>query len=153
MVDLPKERVTPDEPPFTNVGIDFFGPFEIKRGRSIIKRYRVLFTFLNIRTVYPENGHTLNKDSCINAIRSFIARRGEVKVIRSDGWNGTHLVRVERELCDADQSLNKQIQAAAPKRALCGCLTHLQDRTMEASGRGKSVLSDKSLMRCCTNKY
>lgn len=36
MADLPKERITPDEPPFTNVGVDFFGPFEVKRGRSTV---------------------------------------------------------------------------------------------------------------------
>ena len=28
MSDLPKDRVTPEEPPFTRVGVDYFGPFE-----------------------------------------------------------------------------------------------------------------------------
>lgn len=61
MADLPKERITPDEPPFTNVGIDFFGPFEIKRGRSMIKRYGVIFTCLNIRAVHLETAHTQHR--------------------------------------------------------------------------------------------
>ncbi|KAL0152844.1 hypothetical protein M9458_051849, partial [Cirrhinus mrigala] len=33
MANLPLSRVLPDEPPFTRVGVDCFGPFEIKRGR------------------------------------------------------------------------------------------------------------------------
>lgn len=38
MVDLPQERTLPDLPPFTNVGMDYFGPIETKRGRSLVKR-------------------------------------------------------------------------------------------------------------------
>lgn len=109
MADLPEERVTPDDPPFINVGVDFFGPFELKRGRVTIKRYGVIFTCLNIRAVYLELAHSLNADSCINAIRRFVARRGPIKVMRSD--NGTNLVRAERELKESIQSLNHtQIQ-------------------------------------------
>lgn len=31
MTDLPVDRVTPDEPPFTGVGVDYFGQFEVKQ--------------------------------------------------------------------------------------------------------------------------
>ena len=34
MADLPKDRVTPNEPPFTYVGVDYFGPLVVKRARS-----------------------------------------------------------------------------------------------------------------------
>lgn len=34
MSDLPQDRLLPDEPPFTNVCVDFFSPFDIKRGRT-----------------------------------------------------------------------------------------------------------------------
>ncbi|XP_014673952.1 PREDICTED: uncharacterized protein LOC106814171 [Priapulus caudatus] len=30
MADLPQDRVVPDEPPFSRVGVDYFGPFEVK---------------------------------------------------------------------------------------------------------------------------
>jgi hypothetical protein len=96
MADLPESRVTPDEAPFTRVGVDYFGPIEVKRGRSIVKRYGVVFTCLAIRAVHIEKADTLETDSCISAIRRFIARRGQVKEIRSD--NGTNLVGAEKEL-------------------------------------------------------
>ena len=47
MANLPPERLQPDEPPFARVGMDYFGPFELKRGRSMVKRYGVIFTCLN----------------------------------------------------------------------------------------------------------
>lgn len=30
MADLPIDKLTPDQPPFTHVGIEYFGPLEIK---------------------------------------------------------------------------------------------------------------------------
>ena len=118
MADLPKERVTPGDPPFTNVGVDFFGPFEVKRVRTTVKRYGVVFTCLNIRAIHIEVAQTLNTDSCINAIRRFIARRGPIQVMRSD--NGTNLVRSELELREAVQSLNNtRIQNTLLSKGIC----------------------------------
>ena len=39
MADIPKDRLTPDKPPFTNVGVDFFGPLFVRHGRGQNKRY------------------------------------------------------------------------------------------------------------------
>ena len=38
MADLPKERVTPGQPPFSHLGIDYFSPFMVKQERSQVKR-------------------------------------------------------------------------------------------------------------------
>ncbi len=46
MADLPSERVTPNKPPFTRVGVDYLGPFEVKSRRSVVKRYGVIYTCL-----------------------------------------------------------------------------------------------------------
>lgn len=85
MADLPRDRLLPDEPPFTNVGIDYFGPFEIKRGRTLIKRYGVIFTCQTLRAVHIEIASSLDTDSCIHALRRFVSRRGQVQTIRSNG--------------------------------------------------------------------
>lgn len=95
MADLPIDRVSADEPPFSYVGVDYFGPFDIKRGRSLVKRYGVIFTCLAVRAVHIEVASSLDTDSFINALRRFIARRGQIKELRSD--NGTNFVGAERE--------------------------------------------------------
>lgn len=104
MADLPEDRVSSEEPPFSYVGVDYFGPFEIKRGRSLVKRYGVIFMCLAIRAIHVEVASSLDTDSCINALRRFIARRGQVKELRSD--NGTNFVGAERELRRAIKGWN-----------------------------------------------
>ncbi|XP_024123270.2 uncharacterized protein LOC112143483 [Oryzias melastigma] len=104
MANLPQDRLVPDKPPFSNVGIDYFGPFDAKCGRSTVKRYGVLFTCLTVRAIHIEVAHSLDTDSCINAIRRFIARRGQVSILRSD--NGTNLVGAEKEMREAIKNWN-----------------------------------------------
>lgn len=104
MSDLPKERITPDFPPFTNVGVDYFGPIEVKQGRSYVKRYGVIFTCMASRAIHLEVAHSLDTDSCISAIRRFICRRGPVAHFRSD--NGTNFTGAEKELKRAIADLN-----------------------------------------------
>ena len=96
MFDLPGDRISTLEPPFTNTGTDLFGPFFVTRGRSQVKRYGVIFSCLSTRAVHIEVACSLSTDSFICAFRRFLARRGPVKVIRSD--QGTNLVGAKREM-------------------------------------------------------
>ncbi|XP_066300879.1 uncharacterized protein [Branchiostoma lanceolatum] len=112
MADLPSFRVTPQNPPFTNVSVDYFGPFEVKRGRSIVKRYGVIFTCTTTRAVHLEKAESLDTDSCINALRRFIARRGQVRMIISD--NGTNLVGAKAEL-------KREVKKWKPARCMKVC--------------------------------
>ena len=43
MADLPLDRITSGAPPFTAVGIDCFGHLQVRRGRSLVKQYGVIF--------------------------------------------------------------------------------------------------------------
>ena len=106
MAPLPADRVTPDEPPFTRVGVDYFGPIIVKRGRSNVKRYGALFTCLQIRASHLEMAESLETDAFINVLRRFIARRGQVKVIRSD--NGTNFVGAEKEIKESIEAWNDE---------------------------------------------
>ena len=96
MGDLPKDRVTPNEAPFTHVGVDYFGPFLVKRARSELKRYGCIFTCLSTRAIHLEVSHSLETNSFINALQRFIARRGEPVEIRTD--NGTNFTGAHLEL-------------------------------------------------------
>jgi len=93
MASLPEERITPSKPPFTNVGVDCFGPFTVRRGWTTAKRYGVLFTCLAIRAVHIEVVYSL----FIYSIRP--------EKIRSD--NGGNFVKGERELRKALQAWNQ----------------------------------------------
>lgn len=99
MADLPVERIVPDLPAFTNVGVDYFGPVEVQKGHGRVKRYGVLFTCMASRAVHLEVAYTLNTDSCINAIHRSMCRRGQVSHFTSD--NGMNFIGAERELREA----------------------------------------------------
>ena len=94
MADLPLDRML-SEPPFTYCGVDIFGPFHTKEGRKQMKRYGVLFTCLSLRAVHIEVAANIDTDSFILSLRRFLARRGPVRVIRSD--NGGNFVGCENE--------------------------------------------------------
>ena len=82
MADLPSDRVIGDLPAFSYVDVDYFGLIEVKRGRTVQKRYGVIFTCCSSRAAHLEVSHSLTTDSCIQAIRRFLARRAPVIRIR-----------------------------------------------------------------------
>ena len=86
-------------------GLIYFLPIEVKRGRSLEKRYGVILTCMACRAVHLKVAYSLDTDSCINALRRF-GRRGQVSNLRSD--NGTNFVGAERELRKALAALNHQ---------------------------------------------
>ena len=106
MADLPADRITPEKPPFAHVGIDCFGPFMVKRGRSQEKRYGCIFTCLVTRAVHIEVLHSLETDSFIDALQRFISRRGRPEIIRSD--NGTNFKGGQRELREELEKWNQE---------------------------------------------
>ena len=83
-----------------------FGPFLIKEGRKELKRYGALFTCLASRTVHIECTCSTDTDSFIQALRWFIARRGNIRVLRSD--NGSNFVGAQKELGNALKGMDHQ---------------------------------------------
>ena len=111
MSDLPPERCTPGKPPFTFVGVDIFGPFYVKQGRSGVKRYGCLYTCFNTRAIHLEVLNSLEADLFINGFIRFTARRGYPKKIWSN--NGTNLVGAQAEL---SRSLQDKVISAARRK-------------------------------------
>ncbi|XP_066984693.1 uncharacterized protein [Macrobrachium rosenbergii] len=97
--------------------VDFFGPQEVKEGRQIRKRYGVLFTCLSTRAIHIETANSLDTSSFINALRRFVARRGNVKKIWCD--NGTNFHGAEKELRKSLQEMNDdQVRAFLSKESI-----------------------------------
>ncbi|XP_028254480.1 uncharacterized protein LOC114430714 [Parambassis ranga] len=100
MSDLPADRLS-QMPPFTNVGLDVFGPWMVvtrrtRGGCAENKRWAVLFTCMSTRAVHIEVIESMSTSSFINALRRFFAVRGPAKLLRSD--RGTNFVGASKEL-------------------------------------------------------
>ena len=102
MADLPPDRLEPGAP-FTNVGVDTFGPWEIvsrrtRGGQANSKRWAVIFSCLTTRAIHIEVIEELSSSSFINALRRLHALRGVVKTFRSDcGTNFVGCVNLLKE--------------------------------------------------------
>ncbi|XP_041978615.1 uncharacterized protein LOC121732727 [Aricia agestis] len=94
--DHPPSRLAHHQRPFTNTGVDYFGPVSVTVGKQHHKRYVALFTCLTTRAVHLELAASLSTDSAILALRRLIARRGCPTVIFSD--NGTNFHGADAEL-------------------------------------------------------
>ena len=106
MADLPDSRLGYQQPPFTNTGVDCFGPLLVRNGRKTETRYGALFTCLTTRAVHIEIAHSLDTDSYLMAMRRVMARRGRPAHIWSD--NGTNFVGAEKELREAMRRLDSE---------------------------------------------
>ncbi|XP_055623145.1 uncharacterized protein LOC129766595 [Toxorhynchites rutilus septentrionalis] len=107
MGPLPAVRLEPYVRAFTYVGVDIVGPYLVKVGRRVVKRWVCLFTCLTIRAIHLEIVASLTTDSCKKAIRRFIARRGSPREIYSD--NGTNFVGASRELQDEISRIHSEL--------------------------------------------
>ena len=100
MSNLPAGRVEAMVYSFSNCGMDYFGPFQVKHFRKVVKKWKCLFT----RAVKLEIVSTLDTQSCLDAIHRFVDRRGYPKTILSD--NGTNFVGSAREFRELFVALN-----------------------------------------------
>ena len=115
MADLPSERLEPNRPPFTFVGLDCFGPFLVKYRRAEVKRYGCIYTCFATRAVHIEKLEGLDTDSFLNGFRRFVARRGSPSKVWSD--RGTNMVGANAELRKCLNELNEdEIQSYGTKR-------------------------------------
>ena len=106
MADLPRERCEPGGAPFCFVGVDLFGIFYAKVGRSEVKRYGCLYTCFSTRAIHIEVLSNLETDTFINGFVRFVSRRGYPQKVWSD--NGTNLVGARSELSKSLRNLDRE---------------------------------------------
>jgi len=104
MACLPEDRLEPPTP-FTYCVVDYFGPFIVNERRSEVKRYGVLFTCMDSRSVHLETANSLDSSSFINALSRFMSRREAVRQLRSD--QGTNFVGAQNEVKAALSEMNQ----------------------------------------------
>ena len=96
MAPLPSARVSPCLPPFSSVGVDYFGPILVKSRRSQVKRYGCVFTCLAVRDLDIETAYQLTTDSFSQAFTRFVSKRGPPIEAYSD--NTTNFKGAEVEI-------------------------------------------------------
>ena len=109
--DLPASRVS-EEPPFTNVGLDFAGPLFVQNSpedqerfsQNSIKVYVLLFTCASTRAVHLELTPSLQVPAFLRAFRRYASRRGLPALFISDNAKTFRASCVEiRKLCRAEE--------------------------------------------------
>ena len=106
MADLPPSRVQ-ESTPFSYVGIDIFGHFNIieghttRRNSSVRKIYALIFVCQFSRAIHIEAVPGLDTSSCRNALRRFISIRGTPIRILSDNGSNFVAAKAQMETCHA----------------------------------------------------
>ncbi|XP_055307436.1 uncharacterized protein LOC129571645, partial [Sitodiplosis mosellana] len=114
MAPLVQSRVNIVERPFTDISIDYAGPFELKRwsGRckTMVKAYVSVFICMATRAIHLELVLDLTTDAFIDAYERFAARRGHCRSIRSD--NAKNYVGAKNKLDRVLDVWNQSAQAS-----------------------------------------
>ncbi|XP_075343516.1 uncharacterized protein LOC142401954 [Odontesthes bonariensis] len=108
MADLPVARLRLYKPVFYSTGMDCFGPFEVKLGRRVEKRWGIIFKCLTTRAVHLDVLTSIDTDAFLMALRRFIARRGTPAELYSD--RGTNFRGGESELQAAFAAMTSDLQ-------------------------------------------
>ena len=99
MGQLPSQRVVPS-PPFQVTGIDYAGPFTVKKGHTrkpvLIKCYLFLFVCFTTKAVHIEVIEDLSTEDFIAGLKRFVARRGLPTEIHTD--NGKNFIGAKNDL-------------------------------------------------------
>ncbi|CAD6221707.1 GSCOCG00011626001-RA-CDS [Cotesia congregata] len=99
METLPTQRVTSSHP-FLRVGVDYYGPFYIKkkrhRNRGRVKVYVAVYICMCTKAVHLELVSDLTTEAFLASLKRLFSRRGKAIEIHSD--NATNFVGAKNEL-------------------------------------------------------
>ena len=114
MGQLPASRTTPS-PPFTMTGIDYAGPFMLKRGHTrkpvLVKSYIAIFVCFATKAVHIEIVSDLTTEAFLAALKRFTLRRGRPSSIHTN--NGTNFVGARNDLQELYRFLSSTTAASS----------------------------------------
>lgn len=116
MAELPPARLRLMKPAFYSTGVDCFGPFLVKRGRSNEKRWGIIFKCMTTRCVHLDILSNMDTDSFLMALRRMVARRGTPSEILAD--QGTNFRGGDNELQTAFASMSPHLQSQLAKQKI-----------------------------------
>ena len=109
MSSLPPERIKPFCAVFSNVSVDYAGPFTVTIGRRSMKRWMSVFVCIATTAVRIEVVFSLSTGSFLKAFRRFLSSTGHVThKMRSD--NATCFVGAKNDIERVLHDLDKHIQ-------------------------------------------
>ena len=98
--------------PFSNIGVDYFGPIQVQTSRKTRRTQRtletnaVIFTCLNTGPIRIKFSGDVLSDSFILSLDRFIAPRVHANIIQSN--NGTNFIDAVKEINDAILNTKKE---------------------------------------------
>ncbi|XP_059223988.1 uncharacterized protein LOC131997292 [Stomoxys calcitrans] len=117
MAALPTERCT-FSLPFTNTGVDFAGPFELKtsklRNAKLQKGYAAIFVCLSTRAIHLEACSDLSTEAFLSTFNRFVGRRGFPNKMFSD--NGTNFVGASRSIAQEFKNFLKTVHKSVSEK-------------------------------------
>lgn len=116
MAELPPAKLRLMKPAFYSTGVDCFGPFLVKRGRSNEKRWGIIFKCMTTRCVHLDLLSNMDTDSFLMALRRMIARRGTPLEILGD--QGTNFRGGDKELQTAFTAMSPHLQTQLAKQKI-----------------------------------
>lgn len=145
---LPTTRTTPSAP-FTYTGVDFAGPFIVRKGHTrkpvMVKTYACLYVCFATKAIHIELCHDLTTEEFMASLRRFCARRGTPKEIHSD--NGTNFVGTRNEY----QNIRQMLHSSKASLSQFSCQNNLQwhfipPRTPNMGGLWEAAIKQMKLL-------
>jgi len=107
MPPIPKMRLSPSAP-FTNVGIDYFGPLYIKDNQKV---WICLYTCLVVRAIHLELLPDLSSDQFLLGFRRMLAKYGKPTTIISDNAKQFKLAKSTIDKLWSKATTNADVQS------------------------------------------
>lgn len=106
MAPIPSSPVDILKKPFTQTGVDYFGPLLVTIGRRTEKRWGVLFTCMTTRAIHIEIASSSCSDCFLIYLKNMQHRRGRISHLYSD--NGTNFVGADNKIKRLDEKCTTQ---------------------------------------------